>query len=425
MSEPPDPLRVAFLAGTLGHGGAEGQLVYLARALQQARVTVRVYTLGENEFYEAALRDTGLGPIGIGRAANPMVRLVTFARALRQFRPHIVQAAHFYVNLYVALAARLCGSLSIGAIPSDVVLDLQDTGHWGPLLLRAPSALWTNSQAARCNATRLGISGAKIHLVTNVIDTTVFDRACRLRPAGRNATQVVAIVVAQLVRAKRVDRFLEALALARRSTPELKGVVAGDGPERSSLEAHAGRLGLLADGVQFLGWSDDVPGLLAGAHMLVLTSDHEGLPNVVLEAMAARLPVVTTPAGDAAAVVEDGVNGFVVPFDGVEELVDRLIRLARSPALRQQFGEAGYQRVKARYASAGLGDQLIAVYRAAAQHSGYLHALTKLPARGARPISPVVSTNAPPRRTGSHQSPRAIAPAHDGRSADREASEQP
>jgi glycosyltransferase involved in cell wall biosynthesis len=118
---------------------------------------------------------------------------------------------------------------------------------------------------------------------------------------------------------------------------------------------------------------------MAEADMLALTSDHEGLPNVILEAMAAKLPVVTTPAGDAAVVVEDGVSGFVVPFDAVAGLADRLIDLARSPGLRREVGEAGYERVIARYACAGLADRWLAVYRAVAQQSGHVQVLDKLP----------------------------------------------
>jgi glycosyltransferase involved in cell wall biosynthesis len=354
-------------------------MVYLVRALQQAGVRVRVYTLGEGEFYEGALRDAGLNPIRVGQATHPLLRLVTVARALRRFRPHIVQAAHFYVNLYVALASRVCGSLAIGAIPSDAVLDLQDTGPWGTFLLRAPAALWTNSQAARRNATRLGISRAKIHVIPNVIDASPFERACSSRATASNLPQTIVILVAQLVRAKRVDRFLEALALARRSEPGLRGMVVGDGPEGASLRQHAGRLGLLPDGLEFRGWSDEVPGLMAKAQILASTSDHEGLSNVLLEAMAARLPVVTTPAGDAPTVVEDGITGFVVPFEGSEELADRLIRLACSPDLRRAMGEAGHERVTARYAPDGLSDRLMAVYRAAAQETRHLEVLRKLP----------------------------------------------
>jgi len=372
-------LRVALVAGQLTYGGAEKQVVYMARALHRAGVSVQVYTFGAEVFYEAVLREVGLRPIVIGAAANPLVRLVMLARALRRFRPHVAQAGQFYVNLYVALASRLCGSLAIGAIRSDGVRDVQNVGRWGPLSLRAPSALVTNSLRARDAVMRLGVDKDKIHVVPNVVDTGMFDRASRSRPAAPEAGRAVVLLVAQLIRAKRVDRFLEALALARRSTPGLTGLVVGDGPERPVLEASAGRLGLLPHGVAFCGVSDDVPRLMADAQMLALTSDQEGLPNVILEAMAARLPVVSTPAGDAAKLIDQGMTGFVVPLDATQEFAERLVQLAWSPPLRQQLGDAGYERVKARYACDGLADRLLGVYRAAARHSGYVSMMAKLP----------------------------------------------
>lgn len=380
LPESSEPLRVALLAGTLGRGGAEKQLVYMARALQAAGVDVRVYTLGGDEYYACALRDAGLAPTGVGRAANPMLRIAALVRALWDFRPHIVQACHFYVNLYVTVASRLCGSLAIGAIRTDVSLDLQATGRWGPLLLRAPAALVVNSDTARDMAVRLGIPGAKIHVVPNVIETSAFDEARRLRRGSVDTgSDVVAVFVGQLVRVKRVERFLVALALARCTTPALRGVVVGAGPERTSLEVQARRLGLLPDGVEFRGACGDIPALLARADMLVLTSDHEGFPNVILEAMASGLPVVTTPAGDAGLIVQDGVTGFVVPFEAVETLVERLVRLALSPTLRHNLGEAGHERVKARYHCVGLADRLLAIYAAAAQQQGYRRLLQRIP----------------------------------------------
>jgi glycosyltransferase involved in cell wall biosynthesis len=97
--------------------------------------------------------------------------------------------------------------------------------------------------------------------------------------------------------------------------------------------------------------------------VFVLTSEHEGFPNVVLEAMAARLPVVTTPAGDSAEVVQDGETGFVVGFDDREALVKRIMQLADSPELRGRLGEAGRKRVEECYGSEQLAERLFAVYR--------------------------------------------------------------
>ncbi|HEU5049496.1 MAG TPA: glycosyltransferase family 4 protein, partial [Gemmatimonadales bacterium] len=99
-------LRVALVAGTLGRGGAEKQLVYMAGALADAGVEVRVFALTRGEIHEHALMARGLAPRWIGRAPWPPLRLGALAAGLARFRPHVVQAGHFFTNLYVATGAR-------------------------------------------------------------------------------------------------------------------------------------------------------------------------------------------------------------------------------------------------------------------------------------------------------------------------------
>ena len=251
VTDVPDALRVALLAGGLTRGGAEKQLVYMARALRDAGVSVRVYTLGDGEFYEAALHDAELSPVWVGRAANPVSRLVAFVGALRRFRPHIVQAAHSYVNLYIAFAARVYGSLALGAVRGDAIHDVRENGRWGRWLLRMPDALLMNSFRARYNAERLGVERSRLYVVPNVIDASAFARHPHPSENKLAPGRTVAVAVANLVPSKRLDRFLEALAQGRRVAPSLKGILVGQGPERASLEALAHRLGLLPEGLEF------------------------------------------------------------------------------------------------------------------------------------------------------------------------------
>ena len=147
-------------------------------------------------------------------------------------------------------------------------------------------------------------------------------------------------------------------------------MLVGDGPESVRLKGLADSLGLLPDGVEFAGRRDDVPALMARAAMLVLSSDHEGFPNVVMEAMAARLPVVATPAGDAADLVADGVTGHVVPFDDVPLMAERMASLARSPARAREFGAAGRLRVEQNFGHRGLLGHLLNAYGEAARKRG-------------------------------------------------------
>lgn len=361
-------LRVALIAGGLGLGGAEKQLVYLARSLLTLGVDLRIYCITRGEHFEEQLSSLGLTPTWIGRFSNPLVRAIHLAALLREFRPHILQSAHFFTNLYAVIASRLLGSISIGAVRSDIAYEVEGNGVWGPWLLRTPSALLANSHAAQCNAGQWGIPSAKIHVLPNVIDLRDFDRqalAVRLSLAAPH--EVLVFAVGSLLPVKRLDRFLKALALARQETAHIHGVIIGDGPEKANLQACARSLGLLPNGVCFYGSSKEVPSLLKIADLLALTSDNEGFPNVLIEAMAAGLPVITTPAGDAGSIVQDRVTGYVVPFDDLQSMAGHLVNLARSPDVRQRLGEAGRRRVELQYSIESLPARLLAAYTQIAQ----------------------------------------------------------
>jgi glycosyltransferase involved in cell wall biosynthesis len=364
-------LRVALVAGTLVQGGAEKQLVYMARALRAAGVDVRVYSLTRGEFYDGVLARLGLPPHWFGRSGNRFRRLIALTAALREFRPHIIQATHFYTNLYAALSALLCNSLAIGCCRNDVFSEVRDVKPLGGWSLRLPPALLVNSDAAKRNAQVLGVKPEKIQVVSNVIDLDAFDRETELDgPTGHaeldqpkaEGRRPVALAIGRLVEQKRFDRFLAALARARWAVPGLKGFLVGEGPGRAVLEERACALGPLPDHLAFLGHRRDVPALLRRADILVLSSGYEGFPNVVLEAMAARVPVITTPAGDAAAVVQDGVAGYVIPFEDEEGMAASIIRLAESPGLRSRLGEAGRVRAERDYSPDGLAERLLSIY---------------------------------------------------------------
>jgi glycosyltransferase involved in cell wall biosynthesis len=371
-------LRVALLPGTLVADGAEKQLVYMARALREVRVDVRVYCLTRGDFHEGTLRALGIPLQWVGRFRTRFLRLLSLAAALREFRPHIVQAGHFYTNLYAASVAPLYGALAIGCCRSDVFSEVRETNRLGLWSLRLPAALLVNSQGARRNAEALGVTSQRIHLLENVIDLVDFDHSMAAVSPAASGMRPVAIAVGRLVAQKAFDRFLAALAEARRSLPELRGVVVGEGPERTLLERTAETLGLLPEHVRFLGRRNDIPALLRQADMLVLSSEYEGLPNVILEAMSAGLPVITTPAGDAAQLVQDGVAGYVIPFDDVASMAACMARLARAPALRRQLGEAGRRRVEQQYSYEHLALRLLSLYGEIARRAGNRNVLSVL-----------------------------------------------
>ena len=357
------PVRIAFVAGTLGQGGAEKQLVYMARALRDSGADVRVYCLTRGEHYERELSDAGLAPEWIGRVTAPPLRALALAAALRRFQPDIVQSAHFYTNLYVAIAAPMVGAIGVGAARNDVVHEVRYNGRWGRWLLRAPSTLVVNSYAARDNAVSLGRPREAVHVLPNVIDLHAFDAAAASTPRGTNDPLVVA-GVGTFVAQKRFDVFLRVIAAARAGGAPVRGVLAGDGPERAALQSLAASLGLGREAISFLGRRNDIPALLRTADIFMLTSDHEGFPNVVLEAMAASIPVLCTATGDARAIVDHGVTGYVTALDDVQGLTGYLVTLSRSAAERRRLGEAGRRRVETQYAFDSLAGRLAAIHDA-------------------------------------------------------------
>jgi glycosyltransferase involved in cell wall biosynthesis len=361
------PIRIALVFGTLDQAGAEKQGFYAARALRESGAEVRVFSLAREGHFGESLRGLGLEPIWIGQHASPQLRLARLASALATWRPQVVQSTHFFTNLYAALGARICGALSIGALRNDVVHELDANPGWGRWLLTLPDLLVANSQAAVRNLEGLGHGRLRARVLKNVVDLEEFDR--RAGASRRSPGAGFRVVAAgRMVGAKRFDRFLSALALAQPHIPGLEGLLVGDGPERTRLEATARDLSLSPPTLRFLGARDDFPAILAGADALALTSDHEGVPNVILEAMAAGLPVVATPAGGVEELVRNGVSGYIVGFDDGRELAERLRNLAADPALRRALGDAGRLRVVEEHGFAGLSGRLRALYADASDH---------------------------------------------------------
>jgi glycosyltransferase involved in cell wall biosynthesis len=166
-------------------------------------------------------------------------------------------------------------------------------------------------------------------------------------PAGTQPPDTDVVSVCRLVPVKRVDLFLATVAHAARELPRLRARIVGDGDLRAGLERQAAEMGLLGR-VRFEGQQADVAGFLARSRTLLLTSDAEGLPLSVMEAMTCGVPAVVSAVGDLPDLVEDGVNGFLVEERRPEAFARRVVELLRDDALRGRLAEAA-RRSAARY----------------------------------------------------------------------------
>jgi len=165
-----------------------------------------------------------------------------------------------------------------------------------------------------------------------------------------NSTHPVVIFIGRLDAVKGVLLLLEAFTALRERHPRARLRIVGDGPKRADYEARASALGL-QEAVEFLGYRamDEVPGLLDAADLLVLPSFAEGLPVVLMEALAARIPVIASRIAGVQELVEDGETGFAIPAGDLESLIARMDQLLGDPGLRARMGQAGRARVEAEF----------------------------------------------------------------------------
>jgi glycosyltransferase involved in cell wall biosynthesis len=352
-------LRVCFIAGTLGQGGAERQLFYSLQVLRDRGARPTVLCLTRSEYWEGKIRALGVPVTWAGRHASRVRRLADIIRLLRAERPQLIQSQHFYTNLYAYGAARTLGVQELGTLRSDAAHEVRASGAMlGRLSLMAPRIVVANSANALRNAVAMGFPADRLRLLPNAVDTAQFAPVPRPRSAI-----VTLLAVGSLIEVKRFDRLLNALAaLASCTLPPWRTVIVGDGPLRPQLERQAAALGLLPHLVEFRGALSAVSTAYQQADVLVVCSDHEGTPNVILEAMASRLPVIATRVGGIDDVVQDGHTGILVSRNDECELADALKLLIVDRGLRQDMGDKARDHVVAQHSLEQLPARLTALY---------------------------------------------------------------
>lgn len=278
------------------------------------------------------------------------------ARYVRKHRVRIVHSFGFYANVFAIPAARLGGA-------DVVVASIRDTGDhlwWLQRLLqrlvcRAADHVLVNAVAVKTLLVRQGYDASRISVVRNGIDISRFRAPGATtglrRELGLPDGAPVVAVVSRLNRLKGIEYFLEAAALLATRFPEALFLIVGDSISqayRNELQARARELGL-GERISFTGFRSDVPDLLCEAAVSVLPSLSEGLSNVVLETMAAGVPVVATSVGGTPEMVEDGVTGLLVPPRDARALAEAIGSLLADPARGRAIGRAGRQRVAERF----------------------------------------------------------------------------
>ncbi|MCW2919504.1 MAG: hypothetical protein JWN52_7572 [Actinomycetia bacterium] len=362
------PARVFLLIGQLGLGGAEKQVVLLARGLRARGVDTTVLVMFAGGPREDALRAAGVPVVhlgfrrrtaGWGMLPSALMAFFRLVGHLRRMRPDVLHAFLIHSYVVAAPAARLAGvpvlvagRRSLGDFKQGrrLVLALERAAT------RATDHLIANAEAVAADARRQeGFAQDKITVVYNGLPDSAFD----LAPPAVLATDLpVVLCVANFRPYKGHWYLLDAIARLRAEALPCTLVLVGDGPGRTDLEQFAERLGL---DVRFLGVRTDVEKLLARADAVVLASLHEGMSNAVMEAMAAGLPIVATEVGGTGELLRG--RGVLVPPADPGALADGLERVLTDPAFAEDLGRRARSWSQAHLRVDSMVDQHIRIYR--------------------------------------------------------------
>ena len=312
---------------TLGCLRAQGPL---SKRLQGTAVVVR-------EFYPAGGVDT---PRGIYQ----LLRLSWF---LRRQKFDIVHTHDLWSNLLGVPAAWLAGVPAIISSRRDLAHSDWYQGKRRVWLRRIQNL----SGAVLANATPIrdaliaedGFAAEKLRVIHNGVDIEKFHRGQGNREnlfPKVGSGKLIVLVGNMHTNVKGHPWLIASAPVVVREFPSTRFALVGEGEQRAHFEQQVEDLGL-RDNFLFLGRRADIPEILACCDIAVLPSRAEGLPNAVLEYMAAELPTVVTRVGGNVELVEDGVTGLLVPPEDAAALSDALLKLLRDPVLARQIAHNG------------------------------------------------------------------------------------
>jgi glycosyltransferase involved in cell wall biosynthesis len=350
-------INLFLMTNTFETGGSERQFGVLAQNLNPEQFRVHLGCIRRvGPFADA------FGPVPEFRLGGSLFGLTSLRTRFRlgsHLRKNKVNVAHafdFYTNLTLIPAARLA------RLPVVIGSHRQIGDLLTPAQFRAQAAVFRWCDAVVCNsraaADRLaerGLSRDKLVVIGNALPDDVF---AETKPALPPRTGVlrVGMVARMNARYKNHSGFLRIAARIRQVRPGTEFLLAGDGPLRQELERETKEIGL-GDSVIFLGDRRDIAAVHAAMDVAILTSDSESLSNVILEAMAAGLPVVAYRSGGNPELVDER-RGVLVPSGDETAFADAVLRLLNQQDLRDQMGrnarmfvEAnfGLERVRNRY----------------------------------------------------------------------------
>lgn len=345
------PVSIAIIAGQLVIGGAEKQLYLWLASLDRTRFTPVVVTLhpGFNDYWESRIEALSIPVLGIRRRRNRPARLLEILRVLRPYQPRLIHGWHLFASAYAGAAAKLMGAKSVGSLRGS----FQSLGknHLESILgLALVDAIVVNSYSAGEQLKKFRKrKNQDIHVVVNAVEDPL-DNRLKLRenlslrfkiPADRPWIGSLGRLEAN----KGFDLLVEIMAMLQEDVEDFQFLLIGDGPDESRLKRMAHDLGVQAH-FTFAHEVPDAGKLLGALDVFCFASLDEGLPNVIMEAAAASVPVVSWRLPFIEELLPGGKTGSLVePVGSIINFKNMILHLIRSPQIRMETARAGHDHI--------------------------------------------------------------------------------
>ncbi|MDA0833148.1 MAG: glycosyltransferase [Planctomycetota bacterium] len=336
------PVPIAFCITELDPGGAERALVQIVTRLNRDEWAPTVICLSGRGEMVGPLEAAGIPVVCLGARRKINIGIVTkLIRELRSCRPQVLQTFLFHANILGRIAGHFAG---VPHIVSGIRV-AERRSRW-PMRIDRLTQRWVEMNVCVSRSVldftheQAGVPSSKLTVIPNGVDVDRFRlaRAAEVSSFGISPGIKPLICIGRLDEQKGHRYLFEALAKLAPADPTLHLLVVGHGPLDATLKEHASRLGL-ASVVHFVGWSDQIPEFLKASSLLVLPSLWEGMPNVVLEAMASGLPVIASDVEGVRELISPDQTGIIVPPRDSDALAREIQRLRADSQLAETVGD--------------------------------------------------------------------------------------
>ncbi len=340
--------------------GGEQQVLYLVKGLKERGHTSAVVCQPGSPLGDAVI-NAGIEAVPVRmRGEFDLPAAWKIGRLLRQGNYDIIHTHTSHAHS-IGLIASFFGKAKAMAVSRRVDFPIKSRFKYNAFDVQYIAV----SAAIKRVMVEGGVSAGRVDVVRSCIDLGRLDNAAIAdvrAELGINKDAVVIGNIAHMADHKGQIYLIRAAAIVEESYPDVRFVIVGDGELRGELEAEVKKLSLDRT-VIFTGFRKDVASLLASFDIFVFPSHLEGLGTSLLDAMVMRKPIVSTTAGGIPEVVQDGVNGLLVPPKDHEALANAIINLIEDKELRQRLGDAGRRIVEDRFTEDKVVDGTLAVYK--------------------------------------------------------------